>query len=65
MQCRANPHGVEFIPPTRKTRMKIAEFMKRLREWKSGNDKLVYVSILFSQQRIRLCFLWLWQIAGY
>ncbi|XP_030766191.1 hypoxia-inducible factor 1-alpha inhibitor-like [Sitophilus oryzae] len=35
-----NPHGIEFTPPTRKTKMKIGEFMRKLREWKPGNDRL-------------------------
>ncbi|XP_066250308.1 hypoxia-inducible factor 1-alpha inhibitor-like [Euwallacea similis] len=40
MLTRSNTNGIEFIPPTRKTRMKIVEFMKKLREWKPGNDRL-------------------------
>ncbi|KAL1518039.1 hypothetical protein ABEB36_001725 [Hypothenemus hampei] len=37
---RTNSHGVEFTPPTKKIRMKIGDFMKKLREWKPGQDRL-------------------------
>lgn len=40
MASRSNPHGVEFTPPTRRSKMKIWEFMKKLKEWKPGNDRL-------------------------
>lgn len=32
--------GVEFTPPTKKLDMKLPEFMKRLREWKHGDERL-------------------------
>ncbi|KAF5300707.1 hypothetical protein FQA39_LY11069 [Lamprigera yunnana] len=30
----------DFVPPTRKLDMKLPEFIKRLREWKKGDDRL-------------------------
>lgn len=40
----ANKNGegssaVEFTPPTRKMEMKLPEFIKRLREWKRGDER--------------------------
>lgn len=31
--------GVEFTPPTKKVEMKLPEFVKRLREWKRGDER--------------------------
>lgn len=31
--------GVEFTPPTKKVEMKLPEFIKRLREWKRGDER--------------------------
>lgn len=31
--------GVEFTPPTKKVDMKLPEFIKRLREWKRGDER--------------------------
>ncbi|KAF2888032.1 hypothetical protein ILUMI_18141 [Ignelater luminosus] len=35
-----NVKGVEFSPPTKKIDMKLPEFIKRLREWKRGDERL-------------------------
>ncbi|KAL3284043.1 hypothetical protein HHI36_018213 [Cryptolaemus montrouzieri] len=40
IQSRTNPRGVEFSPPMRKVEMKVEEFMKKLREWKRGDERL-------------------------
>lgn len=32
--------GIEFTPPMKKCDMKLSEFMKKLREWKKGDDRL-------------------------
>lgn len=34
-----NTNGVEFTPPTKKVEMKIEEFMKRVKEWKKGDER--------------------------
>lgn len=36
---KANKYGADFMPPTKKVDMKMAEFLKRLREWKRGDDR--------------------------
>ncbi|XP_060535117.1 hypoxia-inducible factor 1-alpha inhibitor-like [Cylas formicarius] len=33
-------HGIDFVPPTRRCKMRIGEFVRRLREWKKGDDRL-------------------------
>lgn len=33
--------GIEFTPPTKKLDMKLPEFIKRLHEWKEGEDRCV------------------------
>lgn len=35
-----NPKGVEFKPPTQRLEMNIYDFMKKLRNWKKGDDRL-------------------------
>lgn len=35
-----NLKGVEFTPPTKRVDMKITDFMKKLREWKRGDERL-------------------------
>ena len=34
-----NTKGVEFTPPTKKVEMRIEDFMKRVKEWKKGDDR--------------------------
>ncbi|KAL1139713.1 hypothetical protein AAG570_006691 [Ranatra chinensis] len=36
----------KFVPPTRKVGMKMAEFAKRLREWKKGDERLYLQQML-------------------
>ncbi|CAG9829537.1 unnamed protein product [Diabrotica balteata] len=35
-----NPKGIEFDPPTRRVQMKINEFMRKIRDWKEGDERL-------------------------
>uniref|UniRef100_A0A6P7F307 Hypoxia-inducible factor 1-alpha inhibitor n=1 Tax=Diabrotica virgifera virgifera TaxID=50390 RepID=A0A6P7F307_DIAVI len=35
-----NPKGIEFDPPTRRVQMKVSEFMRKIRNWKEGDDRL-------------------------
>lgn len=35
----SNLKGIEFVPPTKKVEMKIGDFMKKLREWKKGDQR--------------------------
>ncbi|KAJ3660275.1 hypothetical protein Zmor_004730 [Zophobas morio] len=35
-----NTKGVEFTPPTKKVEMRIEDFMKRVKEWKKGDDRI-------------------------
>lgn len=36
---RNNPRGAEFTPPTRRIEMKVSEFLKRLNDWKRGDER--------------------------
>lgn len=38
-----NSKGVDFVPPTKMVSMKLPEFIKRLREWKRGDERYVFV----------------------
>lgn len=46
--------GVEFTPPTKKVEMKLPEFMRRLREWKKGDERFVFVYLC-----LRICSTWI------
>nr|XP_023026395.1 hypoxia-inducible factor 1-alpha inhibitor-like [Leptinotarsa decemlineata] len=35
-----NPKGVEFTPKTRRLDMEMSEFIKKVKEWKSGDERL-------------------------
>ncbi|XP_018575930.1 hypoxia-inducible factor 1-alpha inhibitor [Anoplophora glabripennis] len=45
---RNNPKGVEFTPPTKRIEMKVSEFIKRLREWKRGEERVYLQQMLNS-----------------
>lgn len=36
---KSNPKGIEFNPPTKRTEMKISEFVKKLQDWKRGDER--------------------------
>lgn len=40
MLSKHNPKGIEFTPPTKQIEMKMAEFHKRLKDWKRGDERL-------------------------
>lgn len=35
----SNEKSVEFVPPIKKVDMKLPEFMKRLKDWKKGQER--------------------------
>lgn len=37
--CKANPRGVDFTPPTKRIEMKVSDFMKKLKDWKRGDER--------------------------
>ncbi|CAG9854482.1 unnamed protein product [Phyllotreta striolata] len=37
---KTSPKGVEFSPPTKRVEMKVADFAKKLNEWKRGDERL-------------------------
>lgn len=37
--------GIAFTPPTKKLDMKLTEFIKRLREWKKGEERFAQILI--------------------
>lgn len=39
MRTKSNPRGVEFSPPTKRIEMKVSEFMKKLKDWKRGDER--------------------------
>lgn len=36
---KSNPRGIEFTPPMRRIEMKITDFMKKLKDWKRGDER--------------------------
>lgn len=39
IRTKGNLRGVEFNPPTKRTEMKVTEFMKKLKDWKRGDER--------------------------
>lgn len=39
MKSESNPKGVRFTPPTKCVDMRIGDFIKRLKEWKQGDER--------------------------
>lgn len=36
---KASTRGVEFTPPTKRIEIKVTDFMRRLKEWKRGDER--------------------------
>lgn len=41
--------GVEFTPPTKKVEMKLPQFMRKLREWKKGDERYLFIFVKLNQ----------------
>lgn len=39
MLSKTNPKGIEFTPPTKVVEMKVQDFMKKLKEFKEGDER--------------------------
>lgn len=36
---KSNSRGIEFTPPTKRVEMKVSEFIKKLTDWKRGDER--------------------------